>query len=383
MARRSVRSDSSHTILVVDDQQETLQSVSDLLERDGHRVLVAGSGSEALDLLKSTEIHLVIVDYLMPRMNGAEFVREVRRFDPFVQIILQTGYAGEQPPRRMLAELDIQGYHDKSDDPERLLLWVDVGLKTFLLVKSLRDRERMQSELVANCSHEFRTPLNIIIGWAEVLLDGHLGAMSDDAAHSIRGIERAARSLNDIVVDFLQYAKLDAGLADVAREPVDVAELAREMQRLAALLLEGKDVEFAADVASAPAHLVTDGIKLRTIVRNLLTNAIKFTSEGRIELRVRRAADGVRVEVCDTGCGIRSEDRELIFEPFRQLDGSHTRERGGIGLGLALSRRLARSLGGDLRVDSVPGAGSTFALVLPSSVALEMVGSNVAIAGQA
>src|SRR5438445_11338233 len=146
MARRSTRSPTGHTILAVDDQQDSLVSVRNLLEREGHRVLIAESGEQALAVVKTTEVDLMIVDYLMPRMNGAQLVRAVRSFDPFVQIILQTGYAGEEPPRVMLAELDIQGYHDKADDPERLLLWVDVALKTHRLVKALRERERAQAE---------------------------------------------------------------------------------------------------------------------------------------------------------------------------------------------------------------------------------------------
>jgi signal transduction histidine kinase len=383
MARRSAIAGSGHTILVVDDQEETLQSARILLGREGHRVLAASSAEQALLILRGASVQVIVVDYMMPRMNGAELVREVRGFDPLVQIILQTGYAGDRPARATLAELDIQGYHDKADDPERLLVWVDVALKAYRLLKQTHDRERLHAELVANCSHEFRTPLNIIIGWAQVLVDGELGDIPDDAVQSIRGIERAARSLHDIVIDFLQYAKLDAGMHDVAHEPIEVAELAREMQRLASLLLEGRDVEFVTDVSAAPAHFLTDGVKLRTIVRNLITNAVKFTSEGAIELRVRRALDAVRIEVRDTGCGIREQDRELIFEPFRQLDGSHTRLRGGIGLGLALSRRLARSLGGDLEVDSEPGRGSTFALVLPAAMPRLQSLPDVQLSGEA
>lgn len=378
MARRSSKAESSHTILLVDDQQETLDSVRGLLQREGHRVLLADSGAAALQILKSAEIHLVIVDYLMPRMTGAELVREVRRFDPFVQIILQTGYAGDQPPRRMLSDLDIQGYHDKSDDPERLLVWVEVGLKAYRLLKNLRDRERVQADLVANCSHEFRTPLNIIIGWSELLLDGELGELPGDAHRSVRGIERAARSLHDIVVDFLQYAKLDAGVDEVARAPLELSELVRETQRLAGLLLDGKPIEFRIDVDGAPPLLMTDSVKLRTIVRNLLTNAVKFTSEGRIALRVRGARDVVRIAVSDTGCGIGPADRDLIFEPFRQVNGSSARGQGGIGLGLALSRRLARTLGGDLFVDSAIDQGSTFTLVLPL-VTADVAASGIAV----
>src|SRR5205814_5963852 len=111
---------------------------------------------------------------------------------PFVQIILQTGYAGEEPPRVMLAELDIQGYHDKADDPERLLLWVDVALKAHRLVKTLRERERAQAELVANCSHEFRTPVNIIAGYADAIASD---TGPRDSSNSLAQLARAAASV--------------------------------------------------------------------------------------------------------------------------------------------------------------------------------------------
>src|SRR5207249_3234290 len=261
MARRSTRSPTGHTILAVDDQQDSLVSVRNLLEREGHRVLIAESGEQALAVVKTTEVDLMIVDYLMPRMNGAQLVRAVRSFDPFVQIILQTGYAGEEPPRVMLAELDIQGYHDKADDPERLLLWVDVALKTHRLVKALREREHAHAERAANCSLE---------------------------------------------------------------------------------------------LALAPPRFLTDATKLRTILRNLIINAAKFTAAGTVALRIVQRGGALRLEVRDTGPGIRAEDQELVFEPFRQLDGSSTRQHGGVRLGLALSRRLAIMLGGDVQIQSDP-----------------------------
>src|SRR5438128_1945208 len=321
MARRSTRSATGHTILAVDDQQDSLVSVRNLLEREGHRVLTAESGEQALTVLKTTEVSLMIVDYVMPRMNGAQLVRAVRSFDPFVQIILQTGYAGEEPPRVMLAELDIQGYHDKADDPERLLLWVDVALKTHRLVKA------------------------------------------------VRSIEEAARSLADLVSDFLRYAKLQAGVESVRQEWVDVGELAREMQRLAEPLVEDRGVAFALELALAPPRFLTDATKVRTILRNLIINAAKFTAAGTVALRIVQRGGALRLEVRDTGPGIRAEDQALVFEPFRQLDGSSTRQHGGVGLGLALSRRLARMLGGDVQIQSEPGVGSTFALVLPAEAA--------------
>jgi signal transduction histidine kinase len=356
-------------VLVVDDQEETLVSVRTLLEREGHRILTAESGEQALDILRTNDVHVIVVDHCMPRMNGAQLVREVRRFDPYVQIILQTGYAGEQPPREMLAELDIQGYHDKTDDPQRLLLWVDVALKTHRLLLTLRRREQLQGEMVANCSHEFRTPLHIVVGYAGLLRDGHFGAIPAAAAQALKSIEDAARGLSELVSDFLQYAKLDADVVAPTGAWADLHELGEEIQRFASLLLEDREIDFALEVDAAPPRFFTDATKLRAIVRNLVANAAKFTTRGRVTLRIVARAGALRVEVQDTGPGIRAEDRERIFEPFRQLDGSSTRSHGGVGLGLALARKLARTLGGDIAVESEPGAGSTFALVLPAAAA--------------
>jgi signal transduction histidine kinase len=371
MARRNHRTPTEHTILVVDDQEETVVSVRKLLEREGHKVLTADSGEQALTVLRQTDIHLLLVDYFMPRMTGEQLVREVRAFDPFVQIILQTGYSGEMPPRMMLGDLDIQGYHDKADGPERLLVWVDVGLKAHCLISSLRERERLQKELVANVSHELRTPLNVITGYAELLLEGDFGELPKSSLRPLRKMTEAAVNLSELVSDFLKYAKVEAGMLDIAERRIPTADLTHEMERLATLLLDEKEVDFKLEIDAAPAALHTDPIKLRTILRNLVTNAAKFTIAGEIRLSIVRHDDTLCFMVVDTGPGIRAEDRELIFEPFRQGDGSSTREHRGIGLGLALSRKLARILGGTLDVKSEPGVGSTFTLALPSEVGVD------------
>jgi DNA-binding NtrC family response regulator len=176
MARKSQRPPTNCTILIVDDQEEVLISMQQLLEREGHHVLGAQSGEQALALFRSRPVTLMIVDYFMPRMTGEQLIRQIRRLDPFVQIILQTGYAGEKPARVMMAELDIQGYHDKTEGPDKLLLWVDSAIKAHRLMTQLRERERLQGELVANLSHEFRTPLHIIGGYADLLRDGDYGS---------------------------------------------------------------------------------------------------------------------------------------------------------------------------------------------------------------
>lgn len=368
MARRARPEPSGYTILVVDDQESILHSTRALLEREGHAVLTADGGAKALAMLQEHAVQLMLVDYFMPRMTGAELIQEVRRFEPHLQIVLQTGYSGEKPPRQMLAELDIQGYHDKARGPEDLLMWVDIGLKSHGILKRLADRERLQAELVANVSHEFRTPLNVIGGYTELVLSGDFGELQHEAVQSLQRVQVACHDLSELVSDFLRYARVEARVEEVRPRRIRTAEIASEMERLAGVLLEAKDVEFSVEVVSAPEEFCTDSVKLKTILRNLVTNAAKFTTEGEIAIRFAGDAGGLAISVSDTGPGIPSDSLELVFEPFRQLNGSMTRSHGGIGLGLALSRRLARLLGGELSVTSRVGEGSTFTLTMPCSV---------------
>lgn len=143
MARkRTTAEPSGYTILVVDDQEEILISSCLLLEREGHQVLTAASGEEALTLFRDHQVHLVVLDYFMPGMSGEEVVQAIRKVDTDVQILLQTGYSGEKPPWDMLRVLHIQGYHDKSEGPERLLLWVNIALKASRHIRQVREMEQ-------------------------------------------------------------------------------------------------------------------------------------------------------------------------------------------------------------------------------------------------
>jgi two-component system, cell cycle response regulator len=129
---------SGHNILVVDDDAHLLQTTARLLQSEGHSVLIAQDGHEALEILAHEAVDVVLLDYFMPNMNGHELVQNIREVDPDIQIVLQTGYASEQPARELLRELDIQGYHDKSEGPEKLLIWIDVAIKAALQARQLR-----------------------------------------------------------------------------------------------------------------------------------------------------------------------------------------------------------------------------------------------------
>jgi signal transduction histidine kinase len=364
VARKRLQGASSgYTVLVVDDQEETLASLKLVLEREGHRVLLADGAQRALELFGQHECHLLLVDYFMPRMTGEELIREIRKVDHEVQIVLQTGYSGEKPPREMLHQLDIQGYHDKTDGPDKLLIWVDVALKAHAQLRRVRETEILKSQLLANLSHEFRTPLHIVLGYIQILKED---LPRDGAAHlTLDRIHDNAAMLLNLVNDFLVLSDLDTGVAIACPNDVDGATLHAEFGTCAALLIREKPIRFVWEGAAELPPVAADPAKLRVIIMNLLSNAVKFTPAGTITVTAQVADDRVTLAVRDTGIGIAPEDHERIFETFRQVDGSDTRVRGGIGTGLSIARKLARLMGGDVSVASEPGAGATFSIQLP------------------
>jgi len=366
MARtRTAAEPSGYTILVVDDQEEIRISNKFLLEREGHQVLTAASGAEALSLFRSRQVHLVIVDYFMPGMSGEAVVQEIRKLDEDVQILLQTGYSGEKPPREMLHTLAIQGYHDKTDGPDRLLVWVDVALKVCAQLTKVRETEQLKTRLLANISHELRTPLHIIIGYSEMLLDDESTPLPSHVREAIKNIRRYTHNLGFLINNFLNFAKLEAEAMGTTLQRVSLADFEKDVQDLMGFLVRGKPVAFVWQVSRHLPPVWADAQKLLIILSNLLSNAVKFTEHGDIQVSATALESGeVTLVVKDTGVGIAPEHHEAIFEIFRQVDNSSTRSFDGIGIGLALARKLVRMMGGEITVESMLGAGATFTLTL-------------------
>jgi signal transduction histidine kinase len=357
------------TILVVDDQLDTLASVRGLLEREGHRVLTADSGAAALDLLAGSDrIQVMLIDYFMLAMDGGELISRVRTRDALVQIVLETGYAGEKPPREILARFAIQGYHDKSDGPERLLICVDLALKAYDQLAQLQIAERLKTELLANVSHEFRTPLNVIVGYIDLLREGTFGPCPGEVLPVFDKLSSNAAYMLELVEEFLDLSKVEAGAMTVRCQPLELAPFLRELGEWFTLLVRAKPIRFVVDVPEGLPAAVAEAAKLRVIVQNLLQNAAKFTGEGEIRLSASSLDDRrIVIKVGDTGPGIAAEHHEAIFDIFHQLRPLGGGETKGIGLGLALARRFARMMGGDITVHSTVGAGSIFTVVLPAA----------------
>src|SRR5271169_6073013 len=190
MARKVRTASSGQTILVVDDQEEVLVSVGAVLEHAGYRVVTAQSAAAALTAMARGGIDLVLVDLVMQRMPGDQLIRRIRTVDAAVPIVLHTGSAIERPPAEPVVELGIQGYHQKADGPEQLLLWVASALGAPDPAERLRARAAGQQELIAQVSHGLRTPLQQIGGYTDLLLDGSYGDLPEAARAPLLSLAR-------------------------------------------------------------------------------------------------------------------------------------------------------------------------------------------------
>jgi CheY-like chemotaxis protein/signal transduction histidine kinase len=233
----------------------------------------------------------------------------------------------------------------------------------------LQRASRYKSEFLANMSHELRTPLNSSLILAKLLADNPAGNLSDEQVQFARSIYSAGNDLLTLINDILDISKVEAGKLDVHPELTILSRLVDGMKNLFLPQAMERSLQFSVELADdLPASLYTDRQRLEQILKNLLANAFKFTEKGSVTLRVEpRDDDLLAFAVRDTGIGIAHEQQAVIFEAFRQADGTTNRRYGGTGLGLSISRELANLLGGQIEVQSTPGAGSTFTLVVPQS----------------
>jgi two-component system, NarL family, sensor histidine kinase BarA len=239
---------------------------------------------------------------------------------------------------------------------------------------ALYEANKVKSEFLANVSHELRTPLTSIIGFAELLRETPMGDGDPRTLRYAENILISGRILLEIINDLLDLAKIEAGKTELRVETFAVAGLCATLVDHVRPLADRKTLQIILDMPDNLPPLNTDAGKLRQILFNLMSNALKFTPEGgRIWLRGRRCAeDWVELSVQDTGPGIAPEHQQLIFDKFRQIDQSATREHHGTGLGLAIARELAMLLGGEISLESELGKGATFTIRLPVNAPTEV-----------
>jgi signal transduction histidine kinase len=219
-------------------------------------------------------------------------------------------------------------------------------------------------------SHELRTPLNAIIGLTELMVKNAARFGTERAQEPLQRVNRSGTHLLGLINQLLDLSKIEAGKLELNPQTVQLASLINEVIGTAGQLAEQNKNHLVGDAQENLGALTVDPMRLRQILLNLLSNACKFTKEGEVRLRARRVANGrdwIELAVADTGIGMTPEQQAKLFEEFTQADATTAQRFGGTGLGLALSRKLARMMGGDVTVTSEPGKGSVFTVRLPGS----------------
>jgi signal transduction histidine kinase len=389
-------------LLVVDDEENIVLTISEVLRLEGYEVDVASSGSEAVAQLGRHEYDLVLTDLHMDEGDGLSLLEEVRTRVPLTITIVLTGFAaletaiaalrhgaydyltkpciidelkhtvrrGIEHRRLMLAEREARlGLEELNRELERRVEERTAELQR--VNDELTEANRAKDIFLATLSHELRTPLTPVLGWVNLLRSGGPGADAALMTQGLDAIERNARLQARLVDDLLDISRVVSGKLRIEWEPVNlrgVVESAVETVRADAA---ARGVELVVEMPDYPVVVQGAPFRLQQIVWNLLSNAAKFTSRGgSIRLRVWREGSEARVEVTDDGVGIEPDFLPHVFDRFRQADGTTTRQFGGLGLGLAIVRALAELHGGWVRAESEgQGRGARFTLVLPCAVA--------------
>jgi len=236
--------------------------------------------------------------------------------------------------------------------------------------RQLAEASQNKSQFLSSMSHELRTPLNAIIGLTEMMVTNAARFGTEKALEPLRRVNAAGTHLLSLINEILDLSKIEAGKLELNPEPINLTRLIDEVIGTAGQLAEKNQNRLIVEAQENVAALKADPMRLKQILLNLLSNACKFTKEGEVALRVRKVADGrdwVELAVADTGIGLTAQQQAKLFQDFTQADSLTARRYGGTGLGLALSRRLARMMGGDVTVTSEPGKGSVFTVRLPGS----------------
>lgn len=295
------------------------------------------------------------------------------RDDSFSQLLIPLALG-----RRMIGIIYVQSQQSPafSDDDVRLLQTLSGNLATTIesgrlfqeiqaANERLREVDRLKTQFLANMSHELRTPLNSIIGFSRLMLKGIDGPITPEQEEDLSSIHTSGQHLLRLINDILDMSKIEAGKMVLILEQVDLVEVARNVLASISALLAGKPVTLQTVFAPDLPTIEADPIRMRQILLNLLSNAAKFTDAGTIQLHIQRENDTVHLQVADTGKGIAEKDFDKLFREFEQVDASPTREVGGTGLGLPITKNLVTMHGGEIWVESVLERGSTFHVRLP------------------
>ena len=370
------------SILVVDDDPIVRSLMSATLTRDGFTVIEAEDGVEGCRLYEEHRPDLLLVDVLMPRMDGYQLCRQLRANpqSAYVPIVVATSL--DDLPS--IARAYDAGATDFVPKP---INWLVLNHRIRYILRASRAFEdlrrnqerliaakeaaeaanRAKSEFLANMSHELRTPLNAIIGFSGMMSDRMFGPLNERYLDYANIIGSSGKHLLAIITDILDLAQADADKLMLAEERVDLGEVVELGSSIVQDMARRAKIDFRSEIDGPLPTVLGDPAKLTQILVNLLSNAIKFTEPGgAVRLKVMRPAHhGITFRVEDTGIGMSAEQIPIALTPFGQIESNLTRKHDGVGLGLPLTKRLVELHGGTIEIDSEPGKGTVVSAHLP------------------
>ena len=386
-------------ILIVDDVVQNLQVMGKMLEQAGYETTFATSGEQALERVKTAHPDLILLDLMMPGMNGLAVCEQLKRNPDFCQIPIIFLTASNEIDNLLEAfKTGAADYITKPFRPEEILIRIETQLTNQRLKKQIEEQNqqlqaeieahrcteeklqeakeaaetanRSKSAFLANMSHELRTPLNAIFGFTQLMQNG--SNLTSEQQKNLNIIRRSGEHLLNLINDILNLSKIEAGQITVNNTDFNLIEMMLEIEEMFRLraIEKGLDLDLVLS-PNLPELIVSDRLKVRQVLINLIGNAIKFTKSGRVILRVSVVSSKdnsgkltLQFEVSDTGVGIAPEEINKIFRPFVQSQAGIDAAE-GTGLGLTISQKYIKILGGNLTVSSQVNVGTTFKFQIP------------------
>jgi signal transduction histidine kinase len=357
-----------------------------LLLRDDGQQLQTRAVSTAADSSTPPILHQELI-WRTIKTGSTQMIQDVRDDPDYIPmeehhrvqscLIVALRHGGEVIGAVQVSSTRINAFGDLERDAlETLVIQVSIAIDNALLFQRLETRarelteaNRLKSQFLATISHELRTPMNSIIGFSDTLLNGIYGDLNEVQSSRMERIRSNGYQLLTLIDDLLDISKIDAGRMELRIEPVDMRQTMMSVAQPLEAQAQAKNLFLSVNVPTSLPPVAADKQRLGQIITNLLSNAIKFTHEGGITVTSQKIRQGgkpyIQTTIADTGIGIREEDQAIIFDEFRQADGSPTRMYGGTGLGLAISKRLVEIMQGSIWVESEFGRGSRFNFTLP------------------
>lgn len=341
-------------ILVIDDERRMCESIRILLEKEGYRVVTAGDGAEGIEILKEQRFSLVIVDLMMPKVDGFEVLSYVRRNLPQTLVIVITGYSSMRSSIEALRG-GAYDYLTKPFDFDIFKLTVEKALDKLRI-------QRLNDEFISMITHDLKNPLTSIIGYCSLLLSGAYGEVVEAMQPPLKGINTNAERLLDLINDFLVVNKISAEGLKLEKQSLQLNNLLQHLADSVQAQMEIKKIKLELGLDSDIPSVECDPLQIERVVNNLISNAIKFTPlGGHIGITSGYDDDWIWFSVSDSGPGIEPEKQQSIFEKYSRVD----RKVEGTGLGLFITKSIVDLHQGSIDLESTPGEGATFTVHLP------------------